>query len=158
MKLLPVIELGYYNQGIESPIFKDEDSFIKDWNEFKVNCLKKAGMPNPISPVIPKSDFFSLQSFKGENLKWLVEQHVSDSIHKDYKGISPLFGGYALYEGKELLFTPQCCGDMSDIHWWKHICYKKEQVFYNGHPSPILTFSADTVSFDCKEEIGRAHV
>ena len=44
---------------------------------------------------------------------------------------------------------PQCCGDLSDIIWWKSICFSSSSPYYNGHPCPEVNFDGDNINFEC---------
>lgn len=151
LALTPVIELGYYNQGNDMPSLCEKSSFSTQWMEYREECMRLAGMPDPLPPDFPGTDFYTLETFSGARLEWLIKQHISDYIHEPEQ-IRPFFGGYILSDSAGTLLNPQCCGDLSDVMWWKHVCYRRECVYYNGHPCPELTFRDNIISFLCCDE------
>lgn len=114
--------------------------------------MRLAGMPEPLPPDFPEGDFFSLDVFTGARLEWLIHQHVCDYIDETPAEICPLPGGYVLSDNEGSLLHPQCCGDLSDVMWWKHVCYDSKCVYYNGHPCPDLIFGGNTIGFSCFDE------
>ena len=152
LTLTPVIELGYYNQGNDMPPLHQKAVSSHEWQEYRTECMRLAGMPEPIPPDIPGTDFFTVGSFSDQRLEWLINQHVSEYIRNQPQQISPFCGGYILGDKFGTLLNPQCCGDLSDVIWWKHVCYLKECVCYNGHPCPVLRFHDDIIEFICQED------
>jgi hypothetical protein len=152
LALTPVIELGYYNQGNDMPSLREESSSSTQWMEYRKECMRLAGMPDPLPPDIPGTDFYTLGAFSGARLEWLIKQHISDYIHEKPERINPFYGGYILSDSAGTLINPQCCGDLSDVMWWKHVCYRMECVYYNGHPRPELVFRDNIISFICLDE------
>lgn len=72
--------------------------------------------------------------------KWTIDEQCS------------FFGGYVLrIDGQNALF-PQCCGELSDIIYWKHLAKYNRNAYYNGHPAPEVTFTNDEVIFDCRND------
>jgi hypothetical protein len=47
---------------------------------------------------------------------------------------------------------PQCCGELNDIIYWKHLAKYGREAYYHGHPAPRVTFTATEVVFDCREQ------
>lgn len=152
LTLTPVIELGYYNQGNDMPPLREKSVSSREWLEYRTECMRLAGMPDPIPPEIAGTDFYTVGSFSGQRLEWLITQHVSEYILDEPQQICSFFGGYILSDHLSTLFNPQCCGDLGDVIWWKHVCYSKEAVYYNGHPCPVLRFHDDIITFTCQED------
>lgn len=123
------------------------------WLEYRRECMRLAGMPDPIPPEVAGTDFYTVESFRGQRLDWLINQHVSDYILEQPEEICPFSGGYILSNDSGTLLNPQCCGDLSDVMWWKHLCYSKESVYYKGHPCPVLTFANGFITFTCQEDL-----
>ncbi|MCB2378978.1 hypothetical protein LGH70_15360 [Hymenobacter sp. BT635] len=63
-----------------------------------------------------------------------------------------LYGGYVLrIDGQNALF-PQCCGQLADIIYWKHVAKCGTDAYYEGHPAPVATFTPDEVILHCHNE------
>ena len=60
-------------------------------------------------------------------------------------------GGYVMVVNQQPIFYPQCCGDLSDIYYWEKIAHG-EDAYCEGHPSPQLNFTADSIKFDFSTE------
>jgi hypothetical protein len=150
LELTPVIELGYYNQGNDSPPLRKKREFSTHWAEYRRECMRLAGMPDPIPPEFSGTDFYSVEALSGARLEWLIKQHISDYLHEP-EHIGPFFGGYILSDENGTLLNPQCCGDLSDVMWWKRVSYMRESVYYNGHPCPELEFKDDLINFTCSD-------
>lgn len=66
----------------------------------------------------------------------VVYQGLLDEPAPDELG-GAIQGGWALYDGDELVIAPQCCGDLSDLHDWKRVLLTASSdwdMLWIGHP------------------------
>jgi hypothetical protein len=152
LTLTPVIVLGHYHHvNIAKPNFQERSIWSPAWQAYRQECMRLSGMPEPIPPTVPATDFYTLNCFSGDRLEWLIHEHVDEYINEP-QHISSFFGGYLLSDATGVLLYPQCCGELSDVMWWKHLCYSQKLVYYNGHPGPDVRFDNGLVHFVCEEE------
>ncbi len=148
IELIPVIELGYNNQGIEVPekypYWKNQDV----WHEYRNNSLKKVGFKDKLEPYLKGSPFYEPKKITDNNLKKIVIDHSEEFKKGEYdrEQASCLFGGYVLKVNGENKYYPQCCGDLSNIIYWEKISQKKNS-YYAGHPAPVYKFWLNKVIF-----------
>jgi len=149
MKLIPVIEIGYVNQGVETPDHGPYWEYPNEWDNFNNESYKKAGFKDSLKPFDPGGSLYEIELISDDNLKKIVVDHTEELRKGEYdrEQASPLFGGYVLEINGERLFYPQCCGDLGDIQFWRNISNGKES-FYEGHPAPIVKFENDEILFD----------
>ena len=149
IELIPVIELGYNNQGIETPekypYWENQDV----WFEYRDKSLKKAGFENEFEPYLKGSPFYEPRKITDKNLEKIVSDHTEELRIGEYEReqASCLFGGYVLKINGQNKYFPQCCGDLGDIVYWEKIS-KKENSYYEGHPAPEYKFGLNNVIFD----------
>ncbi|WP_433902796.1 hypothetical protein [Sphingobacterium puteale] len=60
---------------------------------------------------------------------------------------SAFFGGYVLRIDHQDKYFPQCCGDLSDIHYWEKLANGKDG-FYAGHPQPNVKVDTNIITLD----------
>lgn len=151
VKLIPVIEIGYANQGVETPEHGPYWKYPKEWSDFNNKSYKKAGFKDSFIPFEPGASLFEIDLISDDNLKKIVVDHTRELRNGDYarEQACPLFGGYVLEMNGERLFYPQCCGDLGDIQFWRNISNSKESP-YEGHPAPKVSFDNDEIVFDLK--------
>lgn len=149
MKLIPVIEIGYANQGIETPEQGPYWEYPNEWDDFNNKSYKKAGFKDLFKPFDPGASLYEIEVISDDNLKKIVVDHTEELRKGEYDRdqSSPLFGGYVLEINTERLFYPQCCGDLGDIQFWRNISNGKES-FYEGHPAPLVKFEKNEIVFD----------
>ncbi|MBC8755777.1 hypothetical protein H2O64_13960 [Kordia sp. YSTF-M3] len=149
MRLIPVIEIGYANQGIETPEHGPYWEYPNEWDDFNNKSYKKAGFKDSFIPIDPGASLYEIDLISDDNLKKIVVDHTQELRNGDYDRdqASPLFGGYVLEINGERLFYPQCCGDLGDIQFWRNISNTKES-YYEGHPAPIVKFKNEEIVFD----------
>ncbi|MCH2231175.1 MAG: hypothetical protein MK105_12605 [Crocinitomicaceae bacterium] len=153
-ELIPVIEIGYHNQGIKSPENYPYWEFPDEWQDYADKSYQKAGFKDKFIPYKKGSNFYRAKDISNENLVKIVNDHFEGIIKDDWNEdeTCALFGGYVLkINGIDKLF-PQCCGDLSDIVYWEAIAKYKQWKFYNGHPTPDLKFNQKNVIFNCKND------
>jgi len=149
MKLIPVIEIGYANQGIKTPEHGPYWEYPNEWDDFNNKSYKKAGFKDPLKPFDPGASLYQIELISDDNLKKIVVDHTEELRKDQYdrEQTSPLFGGYVLVVNGERLFYPQCCGDLGDIQFWRNIS-NNQKSFYEGHPTPIVKFENEHILFD----------
>ncbi|SOE23531.1 hypothetical protein SAMN06298216_3916 [Spirosomataceae bacterium TFI 002] len=149
MKLIPVIEIGYKNQGVESPENGPYWEYPNEWDNFNNESYKKAGFSDTFKPFASGASLYEIDLVSDDNLKKIVVDYTEElrKGENDREQASPLFGGYVLEINGERLFYPQCCGDLGDIQFWRNISNGQES-FYEGHPAPIVKFENDEILFD----------
>lgn len=153
VELIPVIEIGYNNQDIPTPDKYPYWDYPELWDKYNSDSYKKAGFKDEIKPYLPGSSFYRLSEITNSNLTKLVIDHTQEMRDGKYEReqASALFGGYVLRIDQKDKYFPQCCGDLSDIHYWEKLANGKDG-FYAGHPQPkvkietnkvVLNFSVD---------------
>lgn len=149
IELIPVIELGYNNHGIETPEKYPYWENQGAWFEYRDKSLKKAGFENEFEPYLKGSPFYEPRKITDKNLEKIVADHTEELRKGEYEReqASCLFGGYVLKINGQDKYFPQCCGDLSDIIYWEKIS-KKENSYYEGHPAPDYKFGLNKVIFD----------
>lgn len=144
VELIPVIELNFNNQIIESPNEYPYWEHQDIWFKYRNKLLNKAGFNEYIEPYIKGGPFYEPKSISNNNLEKIILE-VSKSIDIDDNNC--LFGGYVLKIDNKNVFFPQCCGDLSDIVYWDRIANKKN-AYHEGHPSPRYKFRFNKVIFN----------
>ena len=143
IELIPVIELGYNNQGVQAPDKYPYWDNSEIWNEFHIECYKKAGFKDNLIPYLKGSSFFRLTDITDNNLKKLVIDHTQELKEQSCS----FFGGYVLRVDNQDRLFPQCCGLLADINFWTKVSNGQES-FYEGHPAPQITFNGNSIVFD----------
>lgn len=153
IELIPVIEIGYNNQGIPVPDQYPYWDFPELWDKYNFDSYKKAGFKDELKPYLAGSSFYTLAEITDDNLTKLVIDHTQEMLDGKYQHeqASPLFGGYVLRIDGEDTYFPQCCGDLSDIHYWEKLA-NGENGFYGGHPQPQVKIEANTIMLDFSVE------
>lgn len=105
-------------------------------------------------PYVRGLPFYEPKNITDANLTKLVIEH-SEELRKSPLAAGEtccLFGGFVLKINGQDRFLPQCCGDLSDLHFWKAISQKRKG-FYTGHPAPAYRFCGNSVVFDFGVEV-----
>lgn len=151
LELIPVIEIGYHNQDVAAPTPNQYPYWehFERWDQFRQECHLKAGFKDRLIPYLAGSAFFKLSELTLENLKKLVIDHTHDLRTGKYDRASacPFFGGYVLKRDGSPQYYPQCCGDLSDIHYWEALSNGQYHA-YEGHPAPNVTIETETIVLD----------
>ena len=81
-------------------------------------------------------------------LSLIIAQHLASAREaNELHQPRPLYGGYVLVlNGSPVLF-PQCCGETSDIHWWRNLARTGDQRGGEGHPAPNIKRVGDWLEF-----------
>ncbi|MBA9079876.1 hypothetical protein [Rufibacter quisquiliarum] len=153
VELIPVIEIGYNNQGIDVPEKYPYWENSELWDKYHEESYLKAGFKDRLIPYLPGSSLYRLCDISDSNLTKLVKDHTQDFRDGKYdrSQVSALFGGYVLKINGQDKFFPQCCGELADIEYWERISEGK-QSYYEGHPAPQTYFSQGSVTMDFSVE------
>jgi len=148
LELIPVIEIGYNNQGIAVPNAYPYWDNPEIWDKYHEESYQKAGFKDKIKPYLKGSSFYRLADISDKNLKKLTIDHTQELKEQSCS----FFGGYVLkINGQDKLF-PQCCGLLADIDFWDKISNGQES-YYEGHPAPRVDFKVSKVILDLAVEI-----
>jgi hypothetical protein len=150
VELIPVIEIGYSNQGTPVPDKYPYWNYPDIWDRYHEENFKRANFKDKLKSYLPGSSFFKLADISNDNLTKLTTDHTEEMRNGKYdrEQACPFFGGYVLRINGNDKYFPQCCGDLSDIQYWKHLLTQDDFFFYQGHPAPIVKVKGDKVTFD----------
>ena len=152
--LIPVIEIGYNNQGVAVPDKYPYWENAELWNKYHEACFSKAGFEDYLPPYSPGSSFFTVKDITDNNLVKLTIDHTETIRGGEFERqqASAFFGGYVLRVNEEDKFFPQCCGELSDIIYWEKLAEGKGS-YYEGHPAPEVEIQNDYIvlNFSVKE-------
>lgn len=154
VELIPVIEIGYCNQGITFPDKSPYWKYPDEWQCYLDKCYEKAGFTDKFTPYAKGSGFYRASDISDNNLLRIINDHLSflEEPETSEEQVCALFGGYVLkIDGENKLF-PQCCADLSDIAYWKALNNRETPVFDNGHPCPTVFFRDENIIFQCNDE------
>ena len=147
LELIPVIEIGYNNQGIAVPNAYPYWDNPEIWDKYNEESYQKAGFLDKLIPYLKGSSFYRLSDISDDNLKKLTIEHTQELQEQSCS----FFGGYVLkINGQDKLF-PQCCGLLADIKFWDKISSGQES-YYEGHPAPRINFKASKIILDLAVE------
>lgn len=143
IEVIPVIEIGYNYQDGQPPGKHPYWEHGALWDEYHMECRKKAGFKDKLSPYLSGSSFYRLADISDSNLKKLTIDHTHET-----KDESCCFsGGYVLRIDNQDMLFPQCCGELADIHFWEKTASGQES-YYEGHPAPKIRFNGNSIYFD----------
>ncbi len=147
VELMPVVEIRYNNQGFPTPDKYPYWEHAELWDKYNSDRYKKAGFIDELIPYLAGSSFYRLFEITANNLNKLVIDHTLEIRNGKYEReqTSALFGGYVLRIDGQDKYFPQCCGDLSDIHYWDKLSNGKDG-FYAGHPKPQVKIDAEKVT------------
>ena len=150
IELIPVIEIGYNNQGVTAPDkYPYWDNFVI-WDKYHQECYQKAGFKDKLIPYLKGSSFYKLSDITDSNLTKIIldlTQEMRDGKYKRPQDTCAFSGGYVLrIDGLDKYF-PQCCGELSDIIYWDKLS-NEQSSYYEGHPAPQIKFEDNNIVFD----------
>jgi hypothetical protein len=141
IELIPVIEIGYNNQGVTEPEKFPYWQYPDIWDTYNEQSYQRAGFKDELNPYVGGSSIYKLTAISDNNLTKLTVDHTQELRDGKYERqqASAFFGGYILrIDGRDAYF-PQCCGDLSDINYWERLA-DGQAPYYNGHPAPYIKF------------------
>jgi hypothetical protein len=135
VRLVLVLEVEPYH-------FSDRSSSSVPWSEYFDLCMADAGFTKVV-PIAEGWNFVSARSLIGNPL-------LERMIHEAADGPDPsaFYGGLALIADGEALISPSCCGDLSDLRWWKQAVVQRPPAgrIWIGHPDLTFSIEADRVT------------
>jgi hypothetical protein len=143
---IPVLEIGYSNQGVEVPTKYPYWENTALWDAYHAACYTVAGFRDELRPYRPGASFYCLPASPDANLARDQTAEVRAGIGARVEACG-FFGGYVLRMGEEAIFFPQCGGQLSDIVYWERLAAGPASS-YEGHPAPLVRFTEDTVLLD----------
>lgn len=150
IKLIPVIEITNYDQGIEMPKSGSSLEFPEEWDLYHQQCNLQAGFLDDLIPYKKGLSFYEFSAISHYNLKILILKETfelrENNDECDY--IMPFNGGCILNVDGEDLHFPQCCCDLSSFSDYEKLAFSKDTSFYQGHPTPRITIENNEVIFD----------
>lgn len=153
LELIPVIELTYYNEKVETPNGSYYE-FPKDWDIAHKENFVLAGFKDEFKIYESGMSFYKPNEITKPNLIRIIEIYFKEfelgSIITD-DDIQPLDGGYILRDNNTNLIFPQCCGNLGDIESWNGIVNPNNNYFWNGHPTPKIIHKDERIIFDMSE-------
>lgn len=148
VELIPVLEIyGNPSAGAAPTLYPKE--------QYAAHSLALAGFPEPLQPFAPGLPFYRAADLGAGNLQTLLTDHLAGYCSGKWAltETCTLFGGYVLrLEGQNALF-PQCCGELSDIIYWKRLA-QGQHAPNQGHPAPAVSFTPDAVILRCDTRDG----
>jgi len=154
IELIPVIEIGYNNQGVTAPEKYPYWDNFEIWDSYHEECFQKAVFKDKFIPYLKGSSFYKLSDITDANLTKLTTdytQEMRDGKYKRPQDTCTFFGGYVLQVDGHDRFFPQCCGELSDIIYW-HRLSEGHSSYYEGHPAPQIKFEGNNIIFDFSSE------
>jgi hypothetical protein len=150
IELIPVIEIGYNNQGVTAPDKYPYWDNSEIWDAYHKECFRKAGFKDKLTPYLKGSSFYKLSDITDDNLTKLIIDHTQEMRDGEYErpqDTCAFFGGYVLRVDGQDKYFPQCCGELSDIIYWDRLS-KGQNSYYEGHPVPQVKFENSNIVFD----------
>ncbi|WP_165020560.1 hypothetical protein [Dysgonomonas sp. ZJ279] len=150
IRLIPVIDITYYDQNIVSSTNGPYWEHTDEWSLFNKKCLKAAGFEGEMNPYSKGCSLYELAKITNRNLTKLVFDEIKD-IDKDGNDmdcVGSLSGGYILNVDDEDILYPQCCGSLNDIKSWEELIGDEDLSFWIGHPSPSIIKNENSIVFD----------
>lgn len=149
IELIPVIEIGYNNQGVTEPDQYPYWDNCEIWDLYNEECYQKAGFKDKLIPYLKGSSFYRLLDITDKNLNKLTIDHTQDMRDGKYKReqACSFFGGFVLRVDGQDKYFPQCCGELSDIIYWDRLS-NGQNSYYEGHPAPQVKFEDNNIVFD----------
>ena len=150
IELIPVIEIGYNNQDVPAPDKYPYWENSEIWDKYHEECYQKAGFKNNFIPYLKGSSFCRLSDITENNLTKLTIDHTQEMRDGKYERLQDtcaFFGGYVLRINGQDKYFPQCCGELSDIHYWVRLS-DGQSSFCEGHPAPQIQLEDNNIVFD----------
>lgn len=150
IELIPVIEIGYNNQGVTAPDKYPYWDNSEIWDAYHEECYQRAGFKDKLTPYLKGSSFYKLSDITDNNLTKLTIDHTQEMRDGKYErpqDTCAFSGGYVLRVNGQDKYFPQCCGELSDINYWENISNGKSS-YHEEHPTPQLKFENSNIVFD----------
>lgn len=150
IELIPVVEIGYNNQGVSAPDKYPYWDNSEIWDVYHEEYYQKAGFKDKLTPYLKGSSLYKLSDISENNLTKLTIDHTQemrDGKNKRPQDTCALSGGYVLRVDGHDKYFPQCCGELSDIIYWDRLS-NGQSSYYEGHPAPQIKFEDNNILFD----------
>lgn len=149
IELIPVIEIGYNNQGVPVPDKYPYWDNAELWDAYHKESYQKAGFRNELKPYLKGSSFYKLSDITDSNLTKLTIDHTQEMRDGKYerKQAATFFGGCVLQVDGQDKYFPQCCGGLRDFNYWDEIS-DGQNSYYDGHPAPTIEFEGNNIVFN----------
>ncbi|MCR5889366.1 hypothetical protein LRS06_16645 [Hymenobacter sp. J193] len=154
VELIPALEIGFHNHLVPAPSKFPSWDYPAEWDAYAAQSHREAGFPDPLQPFTPGLFFYRASDITLGNLRKLTASHLEGYFAGDYDllGLCSFFGGYVLRVDDHNALFPQCCGELSDIIYWKYLAKYGRPAYYQGHPAPQVSFTAEEVVFTCLDD------
>jgi len=153
LELIPVIELMYFNEKVETPNGAYFE-FPDEWDKAHKENFTLSGFTDEFKVCEPGMSLYRLNQISDNNLSKIIalyfEEFEEDEQITD-DDIQPLAGGYILKINNQNKIFPQCCGDLGDYESWEGITDPNNEYFWNGHPTPLIKQVNENIVFDLSE-------
>lgn len=144
VNLIPIIEIWANSENIQFPEQGPYWKYPDEFEKAEQQCLMMSGY-EPMKAYLKGSNFYRLDTISDVNLLLQIKERI---VGYTCEEIYPFDGGYVLnVENKDMLY-PQCCGDLSDIEYWKELSNGERKLFWQGHPQPSITIKDQKITFD----------
>lgn len=163
--LIPVIEMPPTSYTRIDRFTPSPNSPDDEWDRYWSDCLADSGIVG-LQPIRPRSWHVSLAQLTDvSTLEQILYIHFltqDNDVNESEMGIDPenllaFSGGYALSIGGQVMITPRCCADLTDITQWHaaaaHRCLEKIMVWI-GHPWIEVQFDGTRLLFT-EEAVGK---
>lgn len=123
VELIPVLDIGYHSQELPAPALYPREQHAAAWDAYAAHSHARAGFPEPLHPFAPGLPYYRAAAVAPGNLPKVLTDHLAGYFSGEWPlaETCALFGGYVLrLDGQNALF-PQCCGQLSDIIYWKRL-------------------------------------
>ncbi|GAB2955774.1 hypothetical protein GCM10027048_22200 [Hymenobacter coalescens] len=131
VELIPVLDIGYYSQELPAPALYPRKQHAAAWDEYAAPSPALTGFPEPLRPYAPGLHFYRAVDIGQGNLQKVLADHLAGCFSGEWllAETPSLYGGYVLrLDGRNALF-PQCCGELSDIIYWKRLTQAREALY-----------------------------
>jgi hypothetical protein len=149
IELIPVIEIGYGNQGVTTPDKYPYWDNSEIWDAYNEESYRRAGFKDKFIPYQKGFSIYRLPNITEDNLTKLIIDHTQEMREGKYERqqACTFFGGYVLRVNDQDKYFPQCCGGLSDITYWERLSDGQASQ-YEGHPEPLIKFDNNNITFD----------
>jgi hypothetical protein len=154
IELVPVIEIFSNRHKVKSSAMFPYWKYPAVWDKFHAAVYANAGFPDKMYPYAPGSALFRFRDISQANLTRLVKNYLERllSFELSRGNFTPFFGGYILKVNNKNVLYPQCCGNLSDIHYWEVLLHKPEEASWEAHPVPVAKEDAGAVVLRCSSK------
>lgn len=148
IELIPVMEIWWSSDDFVCPVSGPYWMYPDEYAKANATCLVASGY-EPMQSYTKGSGYYELSTVTDANLLLEIRKRTEGFQTEE---VCPFDGGYILnINGKDMLF-PQCCGDLSDIQYWKELADKEYKLFWQGHPQPFIRIQGDKIIMELDDE------